>query len=64
VANGQRREAAQYKRAAEEALRQVDFCAEYLRRIHKGRLAARLSRNSAYIRRKFLREPPRRRRSG
>jgi hypothetical protein len=49
-------EAARYKRAAEEALRQVDFCAEYLRRIHKRQLAARLSRNSAYIRRKLMGE--------
>jgi hypothetical protein len=59
VTDGERREAAHYRRAAQEALKQVDFCAEYLRRIQKGQLAARLSRNSDYIRRKFLREPAR-----
>jgi hypothetical protein len=57
-------EAARYKLAAQEALQQVDHCVEYLRRIRKGSLAARLSRNSEYIRRELLREPvPRRSRS-
>jgi hypothetical protein len=47
-------DAARYRRAAEEALRQIDFCAEYLRSIHKKPLANRLERNSHYIRKKFL----------
>jgi hypothetical protein len=36
------------------ALRQVDFCVEYLRRIHKRQLAARLANNTRYIRQKWM----------
>ena len=49
-----REEVARYKRAAEEALRQVDFCADYLRRIQKRQLAGRLAKNSRYIRQKLM----------
>lgn len=62
--DGQRHQAAQYRRAAEEALKQVDFCVEYLGGIQKRGLAARLSRNSEYIRRNLLRERPRQRGRG
>jgi hypothetical protein len=49
-----RDDAARYRRAAEEALRQIDFCAEYLRKIHKKPLANRLARNSHYIRKNLM----------
>jgi hypothetical protein len=49
-------DAARYRRAAEEALRQVDFCTEYLRSIRKKQLAAQLARNSLYIRRNLMGE--------
>lgn len=51
---GRRDEAARYRRAAEEALAQVEWCADYLRRIHKRQLAARLAKNSRYIRQKLM----------
>jgi hypothetical protein len=51
VTDGRSAEAARYRRAAEEALRQVDFCVEYLRRIQKRRLAARLAANRDRIKR-------------
>jgi hypothetical protein len=48
-------EAARYREAAEAALEQVDACIEYLRRIRKGRLAARLAKNRDHIKRSLLR---------
>ena len=51
---GRAEEAARYRRAAEEALAQVEWCAEYLRRIHRHQLAARLAKNSRYIRKKLM----------
>ena len=59
MTDNRRADAARYRHAAEEALRQVDSCVEYLRRIRKDQLAARLSQNSEDIRRKLLREPAR-----
>jgi hypothetical protein len=49
-------DAARYKRAADEALRQVDFCIAYLRRIQKRQLAARLAKNRDSIKRRLMRE--------
>jgi hypothetical protein len=51
-----RGDSARYRRAAEAALQQVDFCAEYLRSIQKKRLAAQLAKNSLYIRRNLMGE--------
>jgi hypothetical protein len=51
-----RGDAARYRRAAEEALKQVDFCTEYLRSIQKKRLAAQLAKNSLHIRRNLMGE--------
>ena len=48
-------EAERYRRAAEAALEQVDVCIEYLRRVRKGQLAARLAKNRDYIKRTLLR---------
>ena len=45
-----------YRQAAEEALEQLDWCIGYLHGIRKGKLARRLARNRAYIRRSLLRE--------
>jgi hypothetical protein len=44
-AGGADDEAARYRRAAQEALNQVDWCIAYLRRIQKRQLAARLEKN-------------------
>ena len=42
-------EAARYRRAATEALKQLDWCIEYFRRIQKRKLAARLAQNRRQI---------------
>ena len=47
--------AARYRKAAEAALKQVDACIDYLHRIHKRELAARLERNRALIARRLTR---------
>jgi hypothetical protein len=49
MTEGRSAEAARYRRAAKEALRQVDFCVAYLRRIQKRQLAARLAANRERI---------------
>jgi hypothetical protein len=46
-------EAARYHRAAELALDQLEWCIEYLRSIHKNRLAKQLAKNHAEISRRF-----------
>jgi hypothetical protein len=48
-------EVRRYRRAAEEALGQLDVCINYLRRIQKRQLAERLARNRAAIVRKWMR---------
>jgi predicted transcriptional regulator of viral defense system len=53
-----------YRRAAEEALRQLDWCVEYLRRINKPQVATRLAKNRDYIRKNLMGERPRRVRGG
>jgi hypothetical protein len=45
-----------YRRAAEDALAQLDWCIGYLHGIRKGRISMRLAKNRAYIRRSLLRE--------
>jgi hypothetical protein len=44
-----------YRRAAEAALEQLDAGIEYLRRLQKRQLAARLARNRAMIVRRWMR---------
>ena len=44
---------ARYRKAAEQALQQVDACINYLRRIRKRELAARLEKNRNYIARRL-----------
>jgi hypothetical protein len=46
-------EAARYRRAAELALDQLEWCVQYLREIRKFRLAKQLARNHAAIRRRL-----------
>jgi hypothetical protein len=58
-------QAERYRQAAENALRQLDWCIDYFRRIHEGRLSAQLANNTAHIRRSLLQEarkPTKRRR--
>jgi hypothetical protein len=49
-----RNEAEHYRRAAEDALQQLDWCIGYLHGCNKGRIAAALSKNRSYIRRELL----------
>jgi hypothetical protein len=50
------KEAQRYRQAAHDALEQLDWCIGYLHGSHKGRIAAALGRNRAYIRQKLLQE--------
>ena len=43
-----------YRRAAEDALEQLDWCIGYLHGIRKRSIAGRLARNRAYIRRNMM----------
>ena len=45
-------ETARYRRAAQLALGQLEWCVEYLRKLGKERLAARLAKNHASISRR------------
>jgi hypothetical protein len=46
-------ETARYRRAAQLALGQLEWCIDYLRSIHKHRLAQQLARNHAAISRRL-----------
>jgi hypothetical protein len=50
VTNRSREEAERYRRAAEEALDQLEWCVGYLRQVRKDRLANALARNRSAIR--------------
>jgi len=52
-----RSEVERYRQAAHDALEQLDWCIGYLHGSHKGRIAAALGRNRAYIRKNLLQEP-------
>jgi hypothetical protein len=49
-----RNEAERYRRAAEDALQQLDWCIGYLHGSNKGKIAASLSKNRSYIRKHLL----------
>jgi hypothetical protein len=49
-----RNEAERYRRAAEDALQQLDWCIGYLHGCNKKAIAASLSKNRSYIRRHLL----------
>lgn len=49
-------QADRYRRAAEDALQQLDWCIGYLHGIKKGRISTQLARNRSYIRRNLMQE--------
>ena len=49
-----RNEAERYRRAAEDALQQLDWCIGYLHGSNKANIAAALSKNRSYIRKELL----------
>ena len=49
-------EAMRYRRAAEEALQQLDWCIGYLHGIRKAQLSTRLAKNREFIKRDLMRE--------
>ena len=53
-------ETKRYRRAAEDALQQLDWCIGYLHGIRKARLSRQLAKNRSYIKRALLREAPER----
>ena len=50
-------EAMRYRRAAEEALQQLDWCIGYLHGIRKSQLSTRLAQNREFIKRNLMKEP-------
>jgi hypothetical protein len=55
--NSNRRETDRYRRAAEDALQQLDWAIGYLHGIHKVEISRALARNRSYIRRQLMDEP-------
>jgi hypothetical protein len=49
-------EAERYRRAAEEALQQLDWCIGYLHGIRKAQLSTRLAKNREFIKRQMMKE--------
>ena len=45
-----------YRKAAEDALQQLDWCIGYLHGIKKARISMALARNRAYIRKNLMKE--------
>ena len=45
-----------YRRAAEDALQQLDWCIGYLHGIQKAKISRQLARNRSYIRRSLMHE--------
>jgi hypothetical protein len=50
-------DAPRYRRAAEDALQQLDWCIGYLHGIRKTKISAQLAKNRSYIKRNLLKEP-------
>jgi hypothetical protein len=50
-------EADRYRRAAEQALQQLDWTIGYLHGIHKTKISAHLAKNRTHIERDLMREP-------
>ena len=50
------KETDRYRKAAEDALGQLDWCIGYLHGIRKERISAQLAKNRTHIRRDLLRE--------
>lgn len=51
-----RDETERYRRAAQDALEQLDWCIGYLHGIHKTKISSQLARNRLYIKRNLMRE--------
>jgi hypothetical protein len=49
-------EADRYRRAAEDALQQLDWCIGYLHGIRKPKISTQLARNRSHIRRALMRQ--------
>jgi hypothetical protein len=49
-------DAMRYRRAAEEALQQLDWCIGYLHGIRKSQLSSRLAKNREFIKRDLMKE--------
>ena len=45
-----------YRRAAEDALQQLDWCIGYLHGIRKGRISKALAKNRTYIKRQLMKQ--------
>ncbi len=45
-----------YRRAAEDALQQLDWCIGYLHGIRKAKISVALARNRSYIRQNLMKE--------
>ena len=52
-----RQDAERYRRAAEDALQQLDWCIGYLHAIHKTQISRALARNRSYIRTNVMDRP-------
>jgi hypothetical protein len=50
-------EAERYRRAAEDALQQLDWCIGYLHGIKKVKISRALARNRSFIRTELMRQP-------
>jgi hypothetical protein len=55
--DGRDEELARYRRAAEDALQQLDWCIGYLHGIRKVDISRALARNRSFIRTRLLDEP-------
>lgn len=51
-------DAERYRKAAEDALQQLDWCIGYLHGIRKQKISRQLARNRSHIRQSLLRQPP------
>jgi hypothetical protein len=49
-------ETMRYRKAAEEALQQLDWCIGYLHGIRKSALSGRLAKNREYIKKNLMKE--------
>ena len=47
-----------YRRAAQDALEQLDWCIGYLHGIHKTKISSQLAKNRAHIKRDLMNEDP------
>ena len=62
MTNGSRAEIERYRSAADETLRQLEWCTAYLRRIRKSQIADGIDANRRLIQDRMRQEPERTRR--